>query len=365
MTTANIFRDETAPFDTESLTLKMHTNTLTLYGSVGVTDRLEIGGALPLVQLHLEGTRVNVYRGQQFVQASGTADASGVADVAVRAKYLLVSAPGAGLAVGGELRLPTGDTANLLGAGKTAFRLVAIGSAEHARVGVHGNGAFAWGGVSDEADIRGALTYAISPRVTATGEMLWRRFSDLKEMVASVGAASDYRRRRYDAAASWGECDGLVDAGVRSEVERRVNPGPDRPGAMAAEQGRPDRAGNADARASTICSEPARSRSASRRLPWRVESSTSAFPCVRPPLPIFGDHVADPAHVARAVGGVDVDVAPLERDTLGGESLERARQGGTVHRRPHCLRGSGVEMAVGGRVLVEHRANRHVFRHAN
>ncbi len=183
VTTANIFRDETAPFDTESLTLKMRTNTLTLYGSVGVTDRLEVGGALPLVQLHLEGSRVNVYRGQQFVQASGTADASGVADVAVRAKYLLVSAPGAGLAVGGELRLPTGDTANLLGAGKTAFRLVAIGSAERARLGVHGNGAFAWGGVSDEADIRGALTYAISPRVTATGEMLWRRFSDLKEMV--------------------------------------------------------------------------------------------------------------------------------------------------------------------------------------
>ena len=77
VTTANIFRDETAPFDTESLTLKMHTNTLTFYGSVGVTDRLEVGGVLPLVRLHIEGTRINVYRGQQFVQASGTADVSG------------------------------------------------------------------------------------------------------------------------------------------------------------------------------------------------------------------------------------------------------------------------------------------------
>ena len=184
VTTANIFRDETAPFDTESLTLKMHTNTLTLYGSVGVTDRLEIGGALPLVRLHLEGTRVNVYRGQQFVQASGTADVSGVADAVVRGKYTLVSAATGGFALAGELRLPTGDEADLLGAGKSGFRLLAIGSAEHARVGVHGNGALAWGGVSDEADMRGALTVAVTPRLTATGELLWRRFSDLREMIA-------------------------------------------------------------------------------------------------------------------------------------------------------------------------------------
>jgi hypothetical protein len=183
VTTANRFRDETAPFDTESLTLKMHTKTLTLYGSVGVTDRLEIGGVLPLVQLHLEGTRVNVYRGEQFVQASGTADVSGLADMAIRGKYTLVSAASGGVAVAGELRLPTGNEADLLGAGKTGFRLLAIGSAEQARVGVHGNAAFAWGGVSDEADMRGALTVAVSPRVTATGELLWRRFSDLREMV--------------------------------------------------------------------------------------------------------------------------------------------------------------------------------------
>jgi hypothetical protein len=184
VTTANKFRDETSPFDTESLTLKMHTNTLTLYGSVGVTDRFEIGGAIPLVKLHLEGTRVNVYRGQQFVQASGSADASGVADTAVRAKYTLVSAPDAGFAIAAEVRLPTGDTANLLGAGSTAFRLVAVGSAERAHVGIHGNGAFVWGGVSDEADLRGAMTYAVSPRVTATGELLWRRFTDLREVTA-------------------------------------------------------------------------------------------------------------------------------------------------------------------------------------
>jgi hypothetical protein len=183
VTTANTFRDEPAPFDTESLTLKMRTSTLTLYGSVGVTDHLEIGGAVPFVRLHLEGTRVNVYRGEQFVQASGTADASGVADAAVRAKYTIVTAPGGGFAIAGEMRLPTGAQENLLGAGRAGWRVVFIGSAEHAHVGVHGNAAIAWRGVSDEADLRGAITAALSPRVTATGELLWRRLSDLHEMV--------------------------------------------------------------------------------------------------------------------------------------------------------------------------------------
>ena len=183
ITTANQFRDEAAPFDTDKLTLKVRTSTLTLFGSVGVTDRLEIGGAVPLVQLHLEGSRVNVYRTQPPVLARGSADASGLADIAVRGKYTLVSVPGAGFAVAGEVRLPTGDEDSLLGAGQAAVRVLAIGSLEHAHVGLHGNVAMSRGGVSDEIDGGSAITVALSPRVTATGEVLLRRLSGLREMV--------------------------------------------------------------------------------------------------------------------------------------------------------------------------------------
>jgi hypothetical protein len=184
ITTANQFQDEAAPFDTDALTLKVRTSTLTLFGTVGVTDHFEVGAAVPLVQLHLEGSRVNDYRGQSVLQASGSADASGLADMAVRAKYALVSGPGGGFAVAGELRLPTGNETNLLGAGRAAVRLMAIGSAEHAHVGVHGNASIVRGGVSDEVDGGGALTVAVSQRVTATGEVLFRRLSDLHEMTA-------------------------------------------------------------------------------------------------------------------------------------------------------------------------------------
>ena len=50
ITTANQFEDEAAPFDTETMTLKIRTSTLTLFGSYGVTDRFEVGAAIPLVQ---------------------------------------------------------------------------------------------------------------------------------------------------------------------------------------------------------------------------------------------------------------------------------------------------------------------------
>jgi hypothetical protein len=199
VTTANQFRDESAPFDTESLTLKIRTSTLTFFGAYGVTDRFEISGALPFVQLHIEGSRLNVYRGDPFVQASGTASASGVADAAIRAKYRLFSTRTSGFAAATEVRLPTGDEAALLGAGRAAIRIMAIGSAENPRIGVHGNFAIVRGGVSDEVDSSGAITVAATPRVTIAAELLLRRLSDVRQVIsvsaphATVGGVDTLR----------------------------------------------------------------------------------------------------------------------------------------------------------------------------
>jgi hypothetical protein len=188
VTTANQFEDEPSPFDTESLTLRISTKTMTVFGSYGVTDRLEIGGALPFVQLHVEGSRLNVYRGESFVQASGSGDASGVADAALRVKYLVAGSPAAAFAIGGELRLPTGDAEALLGAGRAAVRIMGIGSAERGRVGVHGNAGLVRGGVSDELTASGALSVAATPRLTASAELLVRRLGDLHPIGAATFA---------------------------------------------------------------------------------------------------------------------------------------------------------------------------------
>jgi hypothetical protein len=183
--TSNQFGDEPAPFDTEALTLKIRTRTMTFFGAYGVTDRLEIGGALPIVDLQIEGSRLNVYRGGSYIQATGAASASGLADAALRAKYRIYATRTAGFAAAAEVRLPTGDERQLLGAGKAAVRFMAIGSVENARSGAHGNVALVRGGVSDEIDASGALTFAATPRLTVSGEMLFRRLLDVHQITSA------------------------------------------------------------------------------------------------------------------------------------------------------------------------------------
>jgi len=179
VTVANQFRDEAAPFDTESLILRIRSSTMTLFGSVGIGNRIEIGAALPLVKLTLDGQRVNVYRGATLIQATGNATASGLADLALRGKVNLVANRSGGVAVAGEIRLPTGDAANLLGTGKTSYRIMGIGSLEGGPVALHGNASILTGGISSEFDFAGALSVALHPRVTLSGETLVRRVTDL------------------------------------------------------------------------------------------------------------------------------------------------------------------------------------------
>src|SRR5437762_1779067 len=152
VTIANKFRDEAVPFDTESLILHLRTSTMTMFGSVGVGNRIEIGAAVPLVQLTLDGQRINIYRGSRLIQAAGNATASGLADVAIRGKINLLAVRAGGLAVAGEVRLPTGDKTNLLGTGKTSLRIMGIGSVERGSFALHGNAAILTGGISSEYD---------------------------------------------------------------------------------------------------------------------------------------------------------------------------------------------------------------------
>lgn len=192
VTIANRFRGEPTPFDTESLTLRVRSSTMTLLASVGISDRLEIGGALPFVRLTLEGERVNVYYGSTFPQAAGTAEASGVADAAIRAKYTVAATRGAGFAVAGEVRLPTGDPDNLLGAGSAAFRLTGIGAVEHGPFTLTGNAGLVRGGVSDELAFGGAAALAVHPRVTLATEFMARRIAELGPIELSAAPHPEY-----------------------------------------------------------------------------------------------------------------------------------------------------------------------------
>jgi hypothetical protein len=173
---ASRFSGETTPFDAESVTLELRTRATTATGYFGITDRLDIGGAVPFVNVSLRGTRVDTYRGAASVQATAAASASGLGDIVFRAKYRLLSRGNESLAVIGETRLPTGDSRNLLGGGRMVFIPRAVASLERGRLDAHGNFAYAFGAGTQEIDYAGAATFAVSPRLTLIGEMLGRRF---------------------------------------------------------------------------------------------------------------------------------------------------------------------------------------------
>jgi hypothetical protein len=184
LTTANQFRDESQPFDVETLTLDLHSRVLTFTATVGVTDHLDVSAAVPIVSLAMSGQRVNTYRGDRVVQAAADASVSGLGDVAVRAKYGVLNGRAGGLAVAGELRLPTGSEEDLLGAGEAAFSALVIGSGERGAIGYHGNVSVTGGGLSNEFAYRGAICVDPMERLTLVGELIGRRVGEAGRITA-------------------------------------------------------------------------------------------------------------------------------------------------------------------------------------
>jgi hypothetical protein len=182
VTTSNQFVDEPAPFDVETLTLAISATTATIFGNVGVNDRVDVGVAVPLVRLDISGSRTNTYRGQSFPQARAQSRSVGLADIAVRTKVRLTPDGPSAVAAGAEVRLPTGREEGLLGAGDASVRFVGLASAESGSASVHGNFALGLGGLGREISYGGAVALAASPRVTVVGEAIARRVDGLSRV---------------------------------------------------------------------------------------------------------------------------------------------------------------------------------------
>jgi hypothetical protein len=182
VTIANQFADEPAPFDIETLTLDITTSTATFFGAIGVTDFVDVGVAVPLVRLGIEGTRLNNYRGQTLLQARATGTTVGLGDIAIRSKVRLTGDGPAALAAGVEARLPTGREEDLLGSGDLAFGFLGLGSYEAGRTSVFGNVSFRRGGLGPEVTFGGAVAVSATPRITLVGEAMARRITGIRRI---------------------------------------------------------------------------------------------------------------------------------------------------------------------------------------
>ena len=118
--------------------------------------------------------------------------ADAVGDVALLAWYmaemgveLLPERGNGGIAAIGEVRLPTGDSDNLLGTGDTAVSAIAVGSFEQGHFAADGNFGVVRGGAANEVQYRGAASVAVAQKLTAVVELLGRRIDEFGPIVAS------------------------------------------------------------------------------------------------------------------------------------------------------------------------------------
>ncbi len=179
VTTSNRFADEDEPFDVETLELRIRSSSLTFSGSYGVTDRFDVSAAVPVVSLSLEGERTDLYRGTRFQQATATASVTRVADVLLRGKYNAAHGSWGGLAVGGDLRLPTGREEDLLGAGALGVRGFAVLTAGTGNLSGHLVTGISRGGIAEGMDFGGAVSLNPTPTLTFAAELFARRLAEV------------------------------------------------------------------------------------------------------------------------------------------------------------------------------------------
>lgn len=189
--------DVVATANTMEATVSQMTGALTY----GVTDRLDVSLAVPMVRtrlallsnatIHRVGTGgalgVHYFRDPDAMGGYGSTrqyfaegTAAGVGDLVARVKGTLMREGSRAFAAGLDVRLPTGDEHNLLGSGAVGLRPFAAFSASvgpfapHANIGYHWNGSSTLAGSTrtmEEADLPDQFLYALGADVLVAERM--------------------------------------------------------------------------------------------------------------------------------------------------------------------------------------------------
>jgi hypothetical protein len=201
---------------TDELSLELNVDTAGFFANYGVTDLLDVGVAIPVVRVKANfARRIRAFTptGQEIMidepVREGRATASGIGDVVVRGKFKLFDQPGGGLALGLDLRLPTGDEEDLLGLPGTQAKLFGIYSTAVGRVAPHVNIGYTFGSsnnktstpeavrlqanagtvdpfillsLPDEFNYTGGADFAVHPRVTIVGDIVGRVVRSVLEL---------------------------------------------------------------------------------------------------------------------------------------------------------------------------------------
>lgn len=153
--------------------LDIHIGQFTTFFTYGFNDRLDVSVAIPFLSASLKAvSKAKIQRigtanedcavtsttcshyfdttvgDRSEKQFSNSGSASGIGDVIVRLKGTALRTQRTGLALGVDIRTPTGDEYDFLGSGAIGIKPFAAFSARAGRVSPHVNGAFQWNGSS-------------------------------------------------------------------------------------------------------------------------------------------------------------------------------------------------------------------------
>lgn len=182
---------------TAAVYMDVRSTVSTFVATYGVSDRLDLGMAVPEVSVDIDlsadarvlrlataDTLSDTHRfpngtDRQTLARSGSA--TGLGDVAFRAKYRAIERRSALLALSGELRIPTGEEENLLGSGAFQFSGGVITALNRDGISPHATLAYGIGGndLPSEISYAAGFDWSVDPRLTVAADLLGRYRMDV------------------------------------------------------------------------------------------------------------------------------------------------------------------------------------------
>lgn len=188
-----------------NLRLRLETNNRIVFANYGVTDRLDIGVAVPFLAVDIDasidatvrdvathpfpihrfaatGTKSNT-----FIE---TGSAAGIGDIVLRGKFSAKQQDNFGLAFAADIRLPTGDEKDLLGSGATQAKIFAIMNGgpknkfnPHLNIGYTFTGnSDLFGSVPDEFNYTAGFDAAPANKLTVFADLVGRTLLDAERL---------------------------------------------------------------------------------------------------------------------------------------------------------------------------------------
>jgi hypothetical protein len=192
-----------------ALSIDLKNDTTVFYANYGVSDRFDIGVAIPYQRLDLSAridariehlaTAPDPFVVHTFPEGQGddaaffeSGSAEGIGDVVLRGKYNFFRGTGTSVAAALDLRLPTGDSEDLLGSGATQAKISAIAARVSSKrfspriaagYTLSSGGADFVGELPDEINYSAGFDAALHSRVTLTADFLGRTLLDADRLV--------------------------------------------------------------------------------------------------------------------------------------------------------------------------------------